>query len=213
MTKRQDVVLIVAAASLAVGCVASAPEVHQCDVLAANPADLQKTAAGISMNDIATNDALVACEAAVEKYTETPRFLFQLGRVHHSAKRYSEAVGWYQKAAEYHYAAAQSNLGYMYRAGFGVEKDFVSAVEWYRKAAEQGNAAAQATLGDMYLDGAGVEQSNVEAVAWFGVAATQGHEGAISNRDSVGAQLDPASLAEARELARELYKNYVEPFQ
>ena len=195
MTKRQNVVSIVAAASLAVAGVAGAPEVHQCDVLAANPADLQKTAAGISMNDIAISDALVACEAAVEKYTETPRFLFQLGRVHHSAKRYSEAVGWYQKAAEYHYAAAQSNLGYMYRAGFGVEKDLVNAVEWYRKAAEQGNVAAQATLGDMYLDGAGVEQSNVEAVAWYRRAAEQGNAAAqeklaILYQDANGVEKD-----------------------
>ena len=195
MTKRQNVVSIVAAASLAVACVAGAPEVHQCDVLAANPADLQKTAAGISMNDIAISDALVACEAAVEKYTETPRFLLQLGRVHHSAKRYSEAVGWYQKAAEYHYAAAQSNLAYMYRAGLGVEKDLVNAVEWYRKAAEQGNVAAQATLGDMYLDGAGVEQSNVEAVAWYRRAAEQGNAAAheklaILYQDANGVEKD-----------------------
>jgi TPR repeat protein len=164
-------------------------------VLAANPADLQKTAAGVSMNDIAINDALVACEAAVRKYKETPRFLFQLGRVHQSAKRYSEAVAWYQKAAEYHYAAAQTNLGYMYRGGFGVEKDFASAVEWYRKAAEQGNPAAQATLGDMYLDGAGVEQSNVEAVAWYRRAAEQGNaiaqeKLAILYQDGNGAEKD-----------------------
>jgi TPR repeat protein len=188
--------LLLAVIPLSVGgCVASAPEVHQCDVLAANPADLQKTAAGVSMNDIAINDALVACEAAVRKYTETPRFLFQLGRVHQSAKRYSEAVAWYQKAAEYHYAAAQTNLGYMYRGGFGVEKDFASAVEWYRKAAEQGNPAAQATLGDMYLDGAGVEQSNVEAVAWYRRAAEQGNaiaqeKLAILYQDGNGAEKD-----------------------
>jgi TPR repeat protein len=43
-------------------------------------------------------------------------------------------------------AAAQFNLGLMYRNGEGVPKDYAEAANWYRKAAEQGVAAAQYTL-------------------------------------------------------------------
>ena len=35
--------------------------------------------------------------------------------------------------------AAQTNIGYLYENGYGVEKDEQEAVEWYEKAAENGN--------------------------------------------------------------------------
>ena len=79
--------------------------------------------------------------------------------------------------------------------------------------AEAGNAEAQFNLGISYYNGDGGPQDFLSAYAWFGVASTQGHEGAMTFRDNIGAQLDPASLAEAREHARDLYKSYVVPFQ
>jgi TPR repeat protein len=53
------------------------------------------------------------------------------------------------KAAEQGYAAAQYNLGLLYRDGQGVEQDFAKAVRWLRAAAEQDYAPAQAALKDL----------------------------------------------------------------
>ena len=53
-----------------------------------------------------------------------------------------EAFGWFQKAAEQGYAAAQANLGWMYANGQGVQKDDIESYVWYDLAARQGNEQA-----------------------------------------------------------------------
>jgi TPR repeat protein len=58
----------------------------------------------------------------------------------------SEAVKWFNKAAEQGFADAQHNLGYMYYNGCGVEKDVDEAVEWLNKAAAQGHSGAKDAL-------------------------------------------------------------------
>ena len=78
-------------------------------------------------------------------------------------------------------AAAQFNLGQMYRAGQGAPQDYAQAVKWYREAAEQGHADAQKNLGVMYDNGEGVPVDDAEAVRWYREAAEQGHAGAQNN--------------------------------
>ncbi len=78
-------------------------------------------------------------------------------------------------------AAAQNNLGVMYKMGLGVPQDYAEAVRWHRKAAEQGDAIAQNNLGVMYAKGQGVPQDDAEAVKWFRKAAEQGYAGAQFN--------------------------------
>ncbi len=58
----------------------------------------------------------------------------------------TDAVKWYQKAAEQGLAAAQYNLGLMYAEGKGVAQSDTDAVKWYQKAAEQGYANAKKAL-------------------------------------------------------------------
>ena len=63
------------------------------------------------------------------------------------AKRdYTEAIKWYQKAAEQGYARAQYTVGDMYEKGEGVSKDVAEAIKWYRKAAKQGHEIAKDNL-------------------------------------------------------------------
>lgn len=64
---------------------------------------------------------------------------------------YSEAVGWYSKAADQGEAKAQSYLGYLYSQGKGVPRDYAEAARWFRKAAKQGNEYAQQALGSMNI--------------------------------------------------------------
>ena len=46
-----------------------------------------------------------------------------------------EAARWYRKSAEQGFAAAQENLGEMYRYGHGVVQDLVMAYVWFDIAA------------------------------------------------------------------------------
>ena len=76
--------------------------------------------------------------------------------------------------AEQGVAAAQFNLGFMYRNGEGVPENDAEAVKWYRKASDQGLAEAQYSLGFMYDTGSGVPENDAEAVKWYRKAAAQG---------------------------------------
>ena len=58
-----------------------------------------------------------------------------------------------QPLAEKGVVVAQIELGFMYRYGSGVPKDFELAAKWWRKAADQGNAYAQSQLRGMSFDG------------------------------------------------------------
>lgn len=53
-----------------------------------------------------------------------------------------EVEKWFRKAADQGHAWAQTNLGFMYAVGEGVDKDFVEAYAWMNLAAAQGNAEA-----------------------------------------------------------------------
>ena len=86
---------------------------------------------------------------------------------------YATAVEWYRKAAEQGLAAAQLNLGYMYKNGKGVDQDNANAMKWCRKAAEQGYVYAQNELAYMYYSGKGVTQDKTKAIEWFCKAAAQ----------------------------------------
>jgi TPR repeat protein len=78
-------------------------------------------------------------------------------------------------------AAAQFNLGILYKDGQGVPQDFAQAAVWFRKAAEQGDAHAQFCLGALYSFGQGVPQDYAQAAVWYRKAAEQGDAGAQGN--------------------------------
>ena len=80
-------------------------------------------------------------------------------------------------------ARGQYNLGYKYKTGNGVPKDFQQAVYWYRKAAEQGYAPAQNNLGYAYQHGEGVSKDLQQAVYWYRKAAEQGN---VSSQYNLG---------------------------
>src|SRR6478736_6798225 len=86
---------------------------------------------------------------------------------------YTQAARLFAPLAEQGHAAAQFNLGVMYRYGEGVPKEAQEAAKWYRKAAEQGHAAAQNNLGVMYELGQGVPLDYQEARRWYRKAAEQ----------------------------------------
>ena len=94
-----------------------------------------------------------------------------------AATAQSAAIKQLRLGAQQGDAAAQSNLGGMYRRGEGVPQDNQEAAKWYRLAADQGYATAQYFLGGMYAKGKGVSQDNQEAAKWYRLAADQGDAG------------------------------------
>ena len=61
-------------------------------------------------------------------------------------QNYTEAIRYWQQAAEQGDAHAQFNLGSCYQGGIGVKENPEAAFEWYMKAAEQGFEPAEEAL-------------------------------------------------------------------
>ena len=121
---------------------------------------------------------------------------------------YATALREFRPLAEQGAAAAQNNLGVMYKKGQGVPQDYASAVKWYRKAAKQGYALALNNLGTMYGNGQGVPQDYVQAHVWFNLAASRlppgkDRDDSVENRDIVAEKMTPADVSKAQRLARE----------
>ena len=54
-----------------------------------------------------------------------------------------KAFKWFLESANNGCALGQYNLGYCYKNGFGVPKDYNEAFKWFEKAAKQNDANAQ----------------------------------------------------------------------
>ncbi len=79
-----------------------------------------------------------------------------------------------QRPAQQGDPRCQILLGFRYKMGKGVPKDYVEAVKWFRKAADQGSALGQNDLGVMYRDGLGVARDYGEALKRFKKAVEKG---------------------------------------
>lgn len=159
---------------------AAKPPAHDCDRLAGDPRDPDRVAPGVRVPKMDGYGALEACQAALSKHPETPRFAYHMGRAYHALDDYEKAVPWFRKAAEAGYAPAMSILGVFYAGGGGVPRDYDEAVSWYRKSAALGYSVAMYNLGIRYADGIGVGgQDYPQAVHWFERAAALDHTGAM----------------------------------
>ena len=116
---------------------------------------------------------------------------------------YAAALKEWRPLAEIGVAAAQNNLGAMYRKGHGITRDYGEALKWYRRAADQGNANAQYSLGLMHFRGNGVPRDFVLAHMWFSLSATGGNTYGFEARDIAATRMTRAQTARAEKLARE----------
>ncbi|MCF6284338.1 MAG: hypothetical protein L3K26_04020 [Candidatus Hydrogenedentes bacterium] len=116
-------------------------------------------------------------------------------------------------------AMARRSLGFMYREGWGVEKDEEEVVRWdkmafksFMKAAEQGDALAQWLLGCMYSYGQGVEKNSVEALRWFKMSAAQGdawRQGMLAHMHVVGQNGIEKDAEEAAKWYKMAFESYM----
>ena len=108
-------------------------------------------------------------------------------------ERETEALGWFDRAANAGSPEAQFHLGARSLQGSGVDADPAEALRWLGLAAEKGHPAAQRLLGDVYAEGRGVIADPVQSTEWYRAAAEQGDvsaQVALGRRYAEGAGVD-----------------------
>jgi TPR repeat protein len=115
-----------------------------------------------------------------------------------------EAFHWFSKAASQGHLKSKVQLGDMYHAGIGVEKNMAEAMKWRLEAAEEGHEGSQYTVGQMYLAGQGAMKSRISGFAWIIVAATNDYTPAAAYRRYMDIQGDPKEIAKAEALAKDM---------
>ena len=145
-----------------------------CDRLAAEADDVERTAPAVADEALDPALAVPACEAAVAQRPDSRRLVFQLGRAYLKAANLNGAFARFHDAAEQGHVLAQTYLGALYLEGSGTAKDDVQAALWFRKAADAGDSVAQYNLATLFETGRGVPKDNAEAAAWYRKSAEQG---------------------------------------
>jgi len=88
---------------------------------------------------------------------------------------------WCYEAAKQGHVWALTNLGWMYEAGAGTERDDAKAANAYRLAAEKGLPEAMVWFGQVLEQGRGVEENPTAAFDWYSRAAEAGDAGGEYN--------------------------------
>lgn len=83
-----------------------------------------------------------------------------------AAKRYAEALPWYERASAQRHALATNNLAYLYDLGLGVKQNRQKGFELYIRAADLGWAEAMWNIANMYGAGQLGKEDFVLACVW-----------------------------------------------
>jgi TPR repeat protein len=100
---------------------------------------------------------------------------YNIGVECYKKRDYTNAAGWFEKAAELGHMQAQFNLSIMYYQAEGLKKDVAKSIEWLEKSAKLGYLEAQYNLGVVYYEGDRIGQDYIKAREWLEKAALQGH--------------------------------------
>ncbi len=158
---------------------ADAVPVNDCDKLAASPWDYRRLVPGVSYHAIKSQQAILACRAAVGAFPENNRFAANLARALHKGGFYDEARPFAEMAAGGGTPSAMMLLGHLYENGYALQQDFTEARGWYERAAAKGDAVAMHLLGSIYELGQGVSSDPETALNWYKRAAEKGNVDAI----------------------------------
>ena len=118
----------------------------------------------------------------------------------------AEAARWYSLAAEQGAPEAQNNLAILYLTGQGVPRDLARAVDLFHQAALGGHLSAIVNLAHALDQGVGAPRDPLGAYLWYAIAARRsptldGREKALESCDQLAAEIPPAELAAARQVA------------
>jgi uncharacterized protein len=126
-----------------------------CDRLAADPTDPDKPADVKGAADIAPSDVATAIKFCKIASPSSRRALFQLGRAYAANGQLAEAISAYRKAIDKGSSAAMVELGILYAAGSGIDKDEAQARKLFERAAEAGNPRGVTRLTALSNGGSG----------------------------------------------------------
>jgi hypothetical protein len=126
-------------AALLAGTASEAPAATRCDLLATDPADPGRIAAGVPDDEMNAADAVQACREAVKAEPRSGRLQFLLGRALLEDTKPQEAVAQFKRAVELQYAAAFHYLSEAYMAGMvGLPKNEKLASQYAKVAQKAG---------------------------------------------------------------------------
>ncbi len=120
--------------------------------------------------------------------TEKAQDYYRRGEKAYFNENYTEAVDWYQRAAELDDLEAMKSLALMYTTGKGVEKNRGKADRLYKKmfprlrvAASENDISAIRTIAYMCENGLGVPKRVDAAIGWYRSAADLGDIASMRN--------------------------------
>jgi TPR repeat protein len=119
---------------------------------------------------------------------------------------YAKAMAEFKPLAEQGDARSQYFMGFLYRYGYGVQKDDAEAGKWFRLSAAQGDPRSLYYLGKMYESGEGVERDPVAAYSWLTLSAKQApnpRDAAYTREEikKLERKMSPEQVAKAKEIA------------
>jgi tetratricopeptide (TPR) repeat protein len=144
----------------------------ECDQLAANPDDRRKIGPGTKWSQLNAEQAVSACQRALDAYPSEGRFKYQLARAYQKAASPALALPLLEELTGSGYVAAFDNLAWMYWEGRGAPQDIEKAIGLYARGAEAGSGEAMNNLGMLYWN---LKQYD-QAEAWFRRSADAGYE-------------------------------------
>jgi TPR repeat protein len=103
-------------------------------------------------------------------------------------KDLKKALDIYTQAASTEDAWAMSQIGDLYQAGLGVDKNPIEAAHWYRRSAINGGDQGMYKYAECLRKGSGVPTNTVEALIWYHQAATNNESRAIKYLKSLQAK-------------------------
>jgi uncharacterized protein len=171
--------------------------INDCDRLAAADLDPARPpeVPGVAFDKIDAEQAIAACNKAIDQNPRVARFLFNLGRAYQrlgSEPRMEDAKVIaamrrarlnYEDAAKRGYVSALNNLAVLDESGVAGTTNEEEASKRLRQAAQQGLPLAMYNLGLHYEYGIGdVPHDVVQAAEWFSKAAESGLVSAMVER-------------------------------
>ena len=117
---------------------------------------------------------------AEKDYTDA-QWHYSLCLLDEDSTHHAEAVIWLQKAVDKNHPKAFNTLGWCYREGAGVSKNFQKAFELFKRSAEADYHTGANNLAWAYEKGEGCTKSLAEAEKWYIKAAELGNRFAYGN--------------------------------
>ncbi len=130
---------------------------HECDLLAAEPLDLQGVDKGVELDEIDINQALAACQRAVVEHPEKIRYVYLMGRAQLAAGNTEEALKLIKQAADLGYVRANNQLGVMATQGIGMTVSLEQANIYFKLAADKGDPFGLLSYGRNLVKGLGIK--------------------------------------------------------